>query len=307
MTSPSLTQSLASTPPVITDRQILFHLIRQEWRLCRGLVIPLAMIWVIGLWVLVIFSHPAWLLVLGLLHVMLISPNQAGRDIMDGTEEFSFALPSGRSPLYLARLAPGLIFLLANGLLGSLAIACNLPQCVWAMAFSGGLTEPFAPVTGAHWYAMSVLWPLAAHAITFALAANAGSRAGVYPLSWLAGITASGLMMLAGFLVENLLWGGPNGFLAGPALLVTTVLVLLAGHHAYLRKEASGVSGKTRSSWIFWIIAVILALLVFAILNLFLVRQVRAVTQEKQRAQMERDVIPMPPTSPPAAPEPEHP
>ena len=140
-------------PPsrAFTDQQIFLNLIHQEWRQCRGPVVSLAMLSVLGLWVLVMFSHPGWLLGIGLLYVMMVTPGQAGRDVADGTEEFSFAQPPGRGPLYLARLAPGLAFLLVNGVVGGLAIAFDLPQRVWSLFFSGGLTETFGFSVARDW------------------------------------------------------------------------------------------------------------------------------------------------------------
>ena len=261
-----MSSSFTHAPPAFTDPQILRNLIRQEWRLCRGPVVTLAMAWLTGLWVLVIFHHPGWLIAIGLWHCITISPIQAGRDVFDGTEEFSFSLPPGRSPLYLARVSLGLVFLLANGLLGGLAIACNLPQRLWAVVFSGGLTEPFAPVAGWPWYAMAILLPCAAHAVTFAMAANARSRTAVNA-AWPVGISFAVAMMATGFYLENFLWQELDGFIAGPALLVTTVLALLSGHHAYLRKEATGSGGIADNgsfSVIFWILAFVLGLTLFS-------------------------------------------
>lgn len=280
--------SLPITRPsnTLSDRRILRNLISQEWCLCGGSVMTLAMAWLIGLWLLVIFSHPGWLVAIGLWHCVTITPAQAGHDVLDGTEEFSFSQPPGRAPLYLARLAPGLVFLLANGVLGGLAIACNLPQRLWAVVFSGGLTVPFAPVAGGLWYAMAILLPGAAHAVTFTLAANASSRPAVNA-SWLSGCAASVSVMLAGFYLENLLWHEFNGFIAGPALLLTTVLTLIAGHWFYRRKEASGsggVAAKTGSAPGFWLIAVLIGL-VLLLMMMFGGATVRAGADGDHRVQ----------------------
>ena len=296
------------SPSVFTDSQIQLALIRQEWRLCRGPVTSLAMLWVIGLWVLVLFNHPGALLVIGLLHVVFVSPAQAGRDVLDGTEEFSFTQPPGRSPLYLARLGLGLTFLLINGVIGGLAIAGNLPQVLWSLCFSSGLTEPFATDPAFIWYGFAVLAPTAAHAVTFALAANAGTRGGV-GVSWLGGIAATAIVIGLGSLLENFLWGYSNGFLSLPALLTTTVLVPLAGHHAYLRKEATGGGGNLAGSGggYFWIIAVILILLLLMLMSAWLfmakgvsideesrLRRIDVETQPQQRSVLPQPVPPPP-------------
>ena len=284
--------TLTTNPPVFTERSTLLVLLGREWRLWGGTVVAMAMIWVIGLWVLVLFSHPAWLLGLGLCHVMLLSSVQAGRDVIDGTEEFAFAQPPGRSPLYVARMIPGLVFLAANGLLGWLAICYSLPQRLWAVVFTSGLTEPFAPVASGYWYAMAVLLPLAAHAVAFALAANAKSR-GMVNAATLTGIIAAAIVMLAGFYLETLLWQEANGLLAGPALLVTATLVLLGGHLAYQRKEATasgGTAGRTgNAGLILIIIAILLLLLAMFLMKSSSVR--RQSESEKARAMEERERV----------------
>jgi uncharacterized membrane protein len=282
-----MSQASLPAPQAFTDQQILTNLIRQEWRLCRGTVTTLAMLWLSGLWVLVIFNHPGWLLAIGLLHLLLVSPAQAGRDVLDGSEEFSFAQPPGRGPLYLARLVPGLAVLLANGVVGGLAIAGNWPQALWSLCFSGGLTEPFAAAPRALWYYLAVWVPVAAHGVTFAVAANAGSRSGVNA-SWLGGAVVVGLVLAAALVLEQVLWGETNGFLACPALLATTVLALLAGYLAYLRKEATGsggVAGRTGGGWAFAVIAVIVVLLVFLLLTFSWMRRPVAVNREVERAE----------------------
>jgi hypothetical protein len=268
-----MSQSIVPSSRSFTDGQVIYHLIRQEWRLCRGTVVALSMVWVIGLWVLVIFNHPGWLLAVGLLHLLMVAPTQAGRDVLEGTEEFSFTQPPGRGPLYLARLALGFGFLLVNGVLGGLAIAWNLPQRLWSLVFSGGLTEPFQAKPEFVWYGMALLVPMAAHGVTFALAANSGSRANVQ-LSWMGGALVAGLATWAGIWLESLLWPYRSGCLAFAALLSLTVLVPLAGYFAYNRKEAVGSSGRAEQSsgGIAWVVAAVGALLVFLLVSLFYFR-----------------------------------
>jgi uncharacterized membrane protein len=288
-------------------------LLYQEWKLSQGPVVALALLWFIGLWVLVIFHHPAWLLAVGLIHVMTLSSAQAGRDVIDGTEEFSFTLPPGRGPLFLARLTPGFLFLTLNGLLGGAAIALDLPQRIWSLVFSSGLTDPFPAVHYPLWYVMVLFVPVAAHAITFSTAALAGSRAGVN-LSWLAGAVGAGAIVIAGFSAEDLLWRAPNGFLTIPALFAVAVLVPFGGYQAYLRKEASGSSGvanRNGSRSGFVIAAIIVAIIVVLFMSLMFFRltavshsatqneiRVRQAEEERQREAERENAMSAPPASP---------
>ena len=256
-----------------SDRMILHNLIRQEWRFCRSSVITLALLQVVGLWILVIFNHPGWLIAHGLLYVLIVTPAQAGRDVIDGTEEFSFSQPPGRAPLYLARLFIGLGFLIANGLLGGIAILYNLPQHLWSLIFSGGLTDPFAPDIEPIWYAMAVLLPCAAHAITFARAATAGSR-NIVAVAGMTGAAAAIIIFQSANYLESRWWHSANGLLAIPLLLVITICVLVTGYRAYARKEATGCGGDTNhflGSMGYWIIG-ILAMLIIGMIVLLLFR-----------------------------------
>lgn len=268
-----MSETLSSIAPLAVRNKpsVLRALIHQEWQLCRGFIIGLSVLWITGLWVLVLFHHPAWFMVLGLIYVLTVSGHQGGRDVMDGTEEFSFALPPGRGLLFVSRLAPGLLFLIANSLFGGMAVALDLPQRLWSVVFSSGLTDPFPPVEEPLWYVMALLVPVAAHAITFTIAALVGTRTGVHR-SWLVGFAGVGVIVLAGTTGEKLLWHSPNGFLTGPALLAASVLVSLGGYLAYLRKEASGSSGAAGGSLsgkalliMAGIVAVVIVLLTFLI------------------------------------------
>ena len=97
----------SSSPGSVTNQSAWLALLDNEWQRFRGPVIGLLLAWVIGLWILVLFNHPGFILATGLIYVVLFAGQQAGVDIANGTEEFSFSLPTGRGPLYLARMAPG--------------------------------------------------------------------------------------------------------------------------------------------------------------------------------------------------------
>jgi hypothetical protein len=275
----------------------LRSLIHQEWKDCRNSMTELAVVWITGLWVLAIFQHPVWLMILGLIHVLTVTSSQAGRDVIDGTEEFSFTLPPGRGPLFLSRFTPGLVFLTANGLLGGMAIAADLPQRLWSLVFSSGLTEPFPLVGETLWYAMALLVPVAAHSLTFTFASLVGTRAGVN-LSWMAGFAGVGAIVLAGNIAEKQLWRSPTGLLTIPALLAVAVLAPFVGYRAYLCKEASGSSGvmenKSNVKGLMTVAAVVAVIVAFLMLLFWLnsvARRDAAAKESRQRTiEMEEHV-----------------
>ena len=256
--------------PALTDRAVLLALLRQEGRDFRGVHFGFIALWLAGLWVLVFFHHPTWLLAIGMIYVLLITPNQAGRDVIDGTEEFAFSLPPGRGPLFLARMLPGLVLLILNGVIGGLAIAFSLPQLFWSAIFSSGLTKPFLACP-AMYYGLAIALPVAAHALTFAIAANARGRRSAQWSSF-AGIITAAMLTQAAVILETLLWDKITGLLAIPVLLAAAVLALLGGYQFYLRKEAVKPSGEAKGGnrlAAVWISVGLLLLLVISMMFVF--------------------------------------
>jgi len=268
-----------------TDRSVWLALLGNEWRSSLQVMSALIVLWVIGLWILVLFSHPGWLLALGLLYCLLAAGVQAGSDVICGTEEFSFALPPGRGPLFLARLVPGLAFILVVGGFGGLAMAADLPQRAWSLVFSSGLTVPFAPVRDRWWYPLAVCLPLAVFAITFVGAALARSRAAV-GFAWLAGFLGGGVLMGLGMLAETLLWQEVNGLVSCPALVAAAVLVLLGGYQLYLRKEATKSGGQATGAggFLIWVMVTVGVVLMLLLLSAFFFRM-KAVSVDQHEIQ----------------------
>ncbi len=86
--------------PPVTDHSAWFALLENEWQRHRHALTGLLLFWIAGFWILLLFPHPAFHLVVGLLYGVLLAGFQAGADVIDGTEEFSFSLPPGRGPLF---------------------------------------------------------------------------------------------------------------------------------------------------------------------------------------------------------------
>ena len=273
--------SSQSPRPPVTDASAWLALLENEWRRHRHALTGLLLFWVAGFWILLLFPHPAFHLVVGLLYCVLFAGPQAGADVMDGTEEFSFSQPTGRGPLFLARMTPGLAFILIVGGLGGLGSAFDLPQKLWSLVFGSGLTEPFAPVRDRFWYLLAVCIPLAVYAIIFTAAAISRSRSGVM-ISWLPGLLGTGSVTALGFFSENLLWREANGILTCIALVFLAVLFLFAGYLLYDRKEATKSTGQVTGGWWTGILLVAAALLALALLSgFFMFKRVDRRTQDK--------------------------
>ena len=280
-------------PSSLTDRQVLRALILHQWLPVRRLHAGFFITWLIGLWVLLLMTHPGWLIAFGVLYTIVVTPAVAGGDVVDGTEEFSFSLPPGRGALFLARMGIGLVFLLLTTGVGGLAIALDLPQAFWSLFASSGITKPNPPVEPAFLYPLAVLAPLAAYAVTFTLACLAGSR-GQVGLTWLGGALAAGLLILFGLQAERLMWNQTNGWLTCVLLLLTTVLVLLAGYLRYQNKEAVTGAGrlatKKRGLSVLMVLMV-LGLLALLMMSLFWVQSVDVESSEVRALEEARSEV----------------
>lgn len=243
--------------------------------------------WLVGFWILQLVDHPGWLIAFGLLYTVIVTPGMAGSDVINGTEEFSFSLPPGRGPLFLTRMGIGLAFLLVTTGFGSLAMAFDVPQALWSLVATSGITEPSRPVSPVYLYSMAWLVPLTAFAATFTIGCLAGSRVTVW-FSWIGGLVGTGLLVYLTLLGESLVWKNPIGWVACVALFLTSVFVLLSGYTAYLGKEAviggGRVSGGRTAVGILIAITVIV-LLCLVTLSLFWVRESKSEAQVRRASE----------------------
>jgi hypothetical protein len=238
-------------------------LLRREFAESRGWYSTFAVIWFVGLWILPIFDHPGYLVFLGLLLVFLRTASQVGIDVLDGTEEFTFTQPPTRADVFLSRMLPTAIFLLISGVVGSLAIAFNLPQMLWSICFSGGLVEPFRPVMSDIWYPMAALLPLTSHVLTGGIAAEATSR-NIVGVAGVAGL-------IGAFLIAALVYFLDLGQIWFSILLPFSFVVGVSNYslRAYQRKEATRAGATTLPAqrrgfgWLWVIILFVVVLFVY--------------------------------------------
>ena len=258
--------------------------LKHEWRPLRRLHGWFVIGWLIALWIVPVVEHPGWLLAIGLLYVWAVVPSLAGSDVLDGTEEFSFALPPGRGTLYGARWLIGSGHLLLLTAVGGLAIACDLPPRLWSLVADSGLAEPFPPVETRFVYGLAVLLPLSAMAIAFPLAALATSRGGVGSAPLVAAVLV-GLLTLGAFALEHRMWQELRGticlLLHGMLVLVLPVL----GWRAYLGKEAvTGPGGRGGGGRLRWLLLVVAILVVLVLVLLFSYARVETRTEPERSA-----------------------
>jgi len=272
----------AAAPGVNVVRGLLWR----QWLAHRTLIVGWLAVWLILGWVLLLLCHPNAVMGLGILYVLLAAPVFAGLDTVEGSEEFSFALPPTRSRRYLTRLGMGLGTVLVFTGAAVLAVWLDLPQRLWGLVVESGFTEPFVPVPNGWVYVLVVVLPMSAFCFGFALASVASSRVLVGGAG-LAGVICAGIVTALGIGAEVLLWNDANGFIVCPVLLASGAMVLLLGHAVYVRKE--GVSRPTpmdSGGWRWWIAGiVVLALLLFLFALFALSVRVHETSSVRERAE----------------------
>jgi hypothetical protein len=223
-----------------------------EWANSRKFLAFVFAAWLIGLWALVLFYHPAWILVIGM-NVGIVLGLVSGRDTVEGPAEFTFSLPVSRRSLFLGRLLFYGSFLASFVVLGLAAIRLDLPQALWGLVVETGFTESFGsggarPSIESYWYGLSLAVPLAAFGWSFA-AAMIARTTNWLPLTLPAGLIGPGALAGLGIYLEYLSggWGTMTGAISVPLLLVGAVLAPAAAYPLFLGKEVAG-GGMGRST-----------------------------------------------------------
>ncbi len=207
-----------------------------EWFAHSRLLLLVLTSWLVAVWMLPLFAHPDWILVLGLIYAMLAGPAYGGGDVIEGCEEFSFSLPATRSERYLARLAVGGGSLLLLTAMNLIVLGLDLPQALARLYLDTGLVQTKHIANPGMLYGLVLAFPCAVFAGSFVCAALTRSRMLVLT-SWLWGGLAALILLCAGIRYEELLWTQLNGVFACPLLLVAATAMLFAGHRLYRRKE----------------------------------------------------------------------
>lgn len=260
-------------------------------------------IWLIGLWIVPTFNHPLFFLWIGLILVFLFTPGQTGADVLDGTEEFTFTQPPTRADVFLSRMLPGAIFLFATGLIGALAVGFDLPQKMWSLVFSGGLTTPFRPVKEVHWYPLAVFIPVAAHTIAGGFAALAITRQQVL-WAGLFGVIGAWAIAGIGLALEQGLTDRLHGWISTPLLVAATAGIFAFSFRAYQGKEATRTGAAAPlpsrgSRWPWFLLLLVVAVILF--MSFFWVKstEVKSEGREAKQLRIEENgrLRPMPPGS----------
>ncbi len=236
-------------------------LLWSEWYAHSRLVLILLAVWLVSVWMLPLFMHPGWILLLGGLYALLAGPMYGGGDLLDGSEEFSFALPPTRAERYLARaLVGGGTLLLMTGM--NLAVlGLDVPQVLAGLYVKAGLVQPWSAMRLGLLAGLVVALPLAIFSISFVISTLARSRVLVL-VAWFWGGLGALAVLQIGLWYESLVWDRLNGYFSCPLLIAVALATIGFGLIRFRRKEVGGPSAPIvlPGYWWLWVLLFVIGL-----------------------------------------------
>ncbi len=234
-------------------------LLWSEWFAHSQLLLIFLAVWLLAVWTLPLFTHPGWVLILGPLYAMMAGPIYGGGDILEGCEEFTFALPPTRGERYGSRLLVGLGTLLILCFMNVAALGLDLPQILARLYVQAGLIKPLPQIKPGLLYGLVVALPVALFAFAFTLSSITHSRSLIL-LSWFWGTIGALALLQIGFWYEELVWEKLNGYFACPLLFLASVAVLLVGWWLFRRKEIGKCAAPLVLPGLWWLWTLLFAL-----------------------------------------------
>jgi hypothetical protein len=232
-----------------------------EWYAHSKMLLLFLGVWIAAVWVLPLFTHPGWILMLGGLYALVAGPAYGGGDILQGCEEFSFALPATRTERYVARVAVGLGTLLFLTAINLLALGLDLSYVLARLYIDTGLLQARPVLKTGLLYALVAALPVAVFCFSFALSAITHSR-GLILSAWFWASLAALAVLQVGFWYEDSRWDSLTGFFSLPLLLVAGAGGLWIGGRLYSRKEVTQAAAPLTlpARWWLWLLVFVLGL-----------------------------------------------
>jgi hypothetical protein len=271
----------ARVEPVKRDYAPGSGLLWSEWYAHSKLILIFITAWLAAVWLLPLFTNPGWILAFGLIYALIAGPALGGGDVIEGCEEFAFALPASRSERYLARLLVGGGILLMFTLLDILVLGLDLAQAIVRLYLDTGLIRPIEILKPQLLYGLVFAFPFAVFSIGFSLSANARGRALVFTGWFWAGLVAL-IVLKLGLSYEYWSWGAWTGFVACSALIITGAAALWTGHAFFRGKEIVPASSPfiMPNYWWLWLLLIACSLALTAILVVSLSQELAKVMKQ---------------------------
>jgi hypothetical protein len=249
----------AAAPRVKPFSRAWKGLLWSEWFAHSQLLLIFLAVWLLAVWTLPLFTHPGWVLILGPLYAIMAGPIYGGGDVIEGCEEFTFALPPTRVERFLSRLAVGLGTLLILCGMNVIALGLDLPQILARLYVETGLIKPLPQIKPGLLYGLVVALPVAVFAFAFTMSSITHSRSLIL-LSWFWGSIGALALLQIGFWYEELVWEKLNGYFACPLLLASSVASLIYGLQLFRRKEIGKNAAPLVLPGYWWLWTILFAL-----------------------------------------------
>lgn len=236
-------------------------LLWSEWYAHSRLVLILLAVWLVSVWLLPLFMHPCWILLLGGLYALLAGPMYGGGDLLDGSEEFCFALPPTRGERYIARATVGGGTLLIITGMNLAVLGLDVPQVLAGLYVKAGLVQPWSTMRLGLLSGLVLALPLAVFSIAFVVSTLAHSRVLVL-LAWFWGALGALAVLQVGIWYESLVWDKLNGYFSCPLLIAVAIATLGFGLVRFRRKEVGGPSAPIvlPGYWWLWVLLFVVGL-----------------------------------------------
>ncbi|PCJ61293.1 MAG: hypothetical protein COA79_06850 [Planctomycetota bacterium] len=273
-------------------KQVIKGLLYREWLQHKTIFEGLFCISVIGIFVLLIISSPAVILIGGIVYACILAHALAGADIAEGSEEFAFSLPITRLQRFWVRLTFGGLVIFCFCSFSILAIGLNLPQLLWGLFVETGMTEPFSAFTSDSYIQIGIIGaslidpppqypilyclqpimiPTAVFILCFSLRSISTSKTG---LSWLLAL----FLTFSCFLFIDIMNLGSSpdlstDYVVYMLLATITISLLLYSANRFSKKEGlsrpaeRGGSNKSVALVVVVIVLFVLAMLFFATMS----------------------------------------
>ena len=225
-------------------------LLWNEWFAHSRLIVVFLFVWLAAVWLLPLVLHPLWILVVGVLYALVAGPAFGGADVIDGSEAFTFSLPTTRSQQLAARIAVSGTGLMALTLMNVMALDANLSDLLVRLFLDSGLggVEVRQPEM---LLGLVFAFPFAIYACGFSVAALATSRTVAFT-AWVWGALGALATLRGAAMLEESISDRLTGRITVPALLLVGLACLTVAVRLYSRKEAGPAGSPLHMPWSWW-------------------------------------------------------